>query len=84
MSDIRVVYDGRTFEFAAGRTVRIGRAAENDVVIDDPTVSREHARLVFGPDGWVLSDEGRGRVFSAGGLVDGLRIRFPLKRPRER
>jgi RsiW-degrading membrane proteinase PrsW (M82 family) len=74
MSDIRVVYDGRTFEFAPGTTVGIGRAAENDIVIDDPTVSREHARLVFGPDGWVLSDEGRGRVFSAGGLVDGLRI----------
>jgi RsiW-degrading membrane proteinase PrsW (M82 family) len=74
MSDIRVVYGGRAMEFAPGTTVSIGRAAENDVVIEDPTVSREHARLSFGPDGWVLSDEGRGRVFVDGRVVDGLRV----------
>ena len=30
----------------------IGRALNNDVVLMDPTVSREHARLVFDDDGW--------------------------------
>ena len=30
----------------------IGRALDNDVVLMDPTVSREHARLVLDHDGW--------------------------------
>jgi len=30
----------------------IGRALNNDIILMDPTVSREHARLVFDDDGW--------------------------------
>src|SRR5215469_16298485 len=30
----------------------IGRALNNDVVLMDPTVSREHARLLLDGDGW--------------------------------
>ncbi|MFF4351065.1 FHA domain-containing protein [Streptomyces sp. NPDC001530] len=33
------------------RTVRIGRRGDNDLVIDDLTVSRRHAELRAGPDG---------------------------------
>lgn len=32
----------------------IGRALDNDIILMDPTVSREHARLVLGEDGWHL------------------------------
>lgn len=32
----------------------IGRALNNDIVLMDPTVSREHARLVLDRDGWHL------------------------------
>lgn len=37
------------------RTVRIGRAADNDVVVDDLVVSRHHAELRVHPDGthWI-------------------------------
>ena len=34
------------------RQTSIGRALNNDVVLMDPTVSREHARLVLDHDGW--------------------------------
>jgi RsiW-degrading membrane proteinase PrsW (M82 family) len=34
------------------RATSIGRALNNDVVLIDPTVSREHARLVLDHDGW--------------------------------
>jgi RsiW-degrading membrane proteinase PrsW (M82 family) len=34
------------------RKTSIGRALNNDVVLMDPTVSREHARLVLDHDGW--------------------------------
>src|SRR5438105_7193948 len=30
----------------------IGRAIDNDIILMDPTVSREHARLVLNQDGW--------------------------------
>ncbi|MCG7209709.1 FHA domain-containing protein [Streptomyces arenae] len=33
------------------RTVRIGRACDNDIVLDDLVVSRHHAELRTGPDG---------------------------------
>ncbi|AOT57365.1 FHA domain-containing protein [Streptomyces rubrolavendulae] len=36
------------------RTVRIGRASDNDVVVDDLVVSRHHAELVARPDGTYL------------------------------
>jgi len=74
MSGIRVVCDGNTYSFAAGSSVGIGRASENDVVVADPTVSREHARLTDGPTGWVLADAGHGRIFVDGRAVADLEI----------
>ena len=35
---------GQTMNFDA-KTISIGRAADNDIVVDDPTVSRHHARI---------------------------------------
>jgi RsiW-degrading membrane proteinase PrsW (M82 family) len=37
-----------------GRVTTIGRALNNDVVLMDPTVSREHARLVLDQNGWYI------------------------------
>ncbi len=36
------------------RETTIGRALNNDIVLMDPTVSREHARLILEPGGWHL------------------------------
>lgn len=36
------------------RETVIGRSLHNDIVLMDPTVSREHARLVFDQSGWHL------------------------------
>lgn len=43
--------------FAATDLV-IGRAADCDLVLDDPSVSRRHARLTRGVDGWLVEDLG--------------------------
>lgn len=44
---------------ARGSTVRVGRALDNDVVLDaERTVSRQHAEFVSGPDGWSVRDLG--------------------------
>ena len=39
-------------------TVTIGRAAECEIELPDPTVSRHHARLEWTYPGWVLRDLG--------------------------
>ena len=36
----------------------IGRAPESDVLIDDDRVSRRHAVVRYGPEGWELRDGG--------------------------
>lgn len=46
-----IVIDGR-------RPVSIGRALDNDIVIDHPSVSRHHARLLHQGSGWLLEDLG--------------------------
>ncbi|MFF4279983.1 ATP-binding cassette domain-containing protein [Streptomyces kronopolitis] len=40
----------------AARTTRIGRGPANDLVVDDLTVSRRHAELRAGPDGFEIVD----------------------------
>lgn len=40
------------------RSHLVGRARDCDVVLDDPSVSRHHARLRPGTDGWELCDLG--------------------------
>jgi putative peptide zinc metalloprotease protein len=34
----------------------IGRGADNDWVLDDPSVSRRHARVTLGPEGFAIED----------------------------
>lgn len=37
-------YDGRVFEITAAE-LSVGRAVDNDIVLDDPSLSRKHAKL---------------------------------------
>jgi DNA-binding CsgD family transcriptional regulator len=42
-----------------GDSIRIGRATDNDVVLSsEPTVSRYHAEVTCGDDGWMIRDVG--------------------------
>src|SRR4051812_15232141 len=51
----------------------IGRAPTNDIVIDDPLIAAEHARLQRLPVGWVLTDLVGGKSTTVNGQ--------PLSRP---
>lgn len=42
----------------AGRAITIGRAAERTIVIDDTRVSRAHATVAPGRNGWAITDTG--------------------------
>ncbi len=56
-----------------GNTLTIGRAQDNDVVLDDPQVSRHHAQVVRRGDEIVVEDLGS----TNGTLVNGRRITGP-------
>lgn len=60
---------GRSFDVCAG-TLRIGRAGDADLVVDDPDLSRVHAELAVGPDGVTLRDCGS----TNGSSIDGHRL----------
>jgi RsiW-degrading membrane proteinase PrsW (M82 family) len=63
---LQVTFDGRVFTFAAGTTVRVGRSSENDIVVNDPTVSRRHAQISCEATGWVWQSTGQAPTFLAG------------------
>jgi RsiW-degrading membrane proteinase PrsW (M82 family) len=66
MSTLQVTFNGRISTFAPGTTVRVGRSSENDIVVNDPTVSRRHAQLSFEAAGWVWQNTGQAPTFLAG------------------
>jgi pSer/pThr/pTyr-binding forkhead associated (FHA) protein len=66
-----------------GDIVTIGRAPSNDVVVDDPTVSAQHASLTKSASGYHLKDLGstngthiNGISITDAELKDGTEIRF--------
>jgi RsiW-degrading membrane proteinase PrsW (M82 family) len=66
MSELQVTYDGRHYSFAPGTTIRVGRSSDNDVVVNDPTVSRRHGLLSWESTGWVWQNAGQAPTFLAG------------------
>ncbi|MBI9046443.1 MAG: FHA domain-containing protein [Anaerolineaceae bacterium] len=55
----------------------IGRAPDNDIVIDDSSVSRYHARMYFQNDQWIIEDLGSNN----GVWINGVRINRPTFLP---
>lgn len=58
----------------------IGRHHSCDVVLNEPTVSRWHARLIFRDGVWILHDLGS----KNGTVINGLRIARCEVRPADR
>jgi len=78
VSDLRITFAGQTFTFEPGQTVRIGRSPENAIVVSDPIVSRDHARIRWQADSWILDDLGKGRTFVGGLPVASVSVQQPL------
>jgi RsiW-degrading membrane proteinase PrsW (M82 family) len=79
VNELQVSCEGHRYRFEPDQVVRIGRSTDNDVVVSDPTVSRQHARLAFGPDGWTFEGLGRAGTFRHGSAVTRLLLREPLE-----
>src|SRR5580692_5528068 len=69
MNELHVTYGDRSFSFGPGETVRIGRSPDNEIVVSDPTVSRQHGQISCGPDGWEFVSTGRALSFVNGSPV---------------
>ncbi len=79
MNELQVTCGGRSYTFQPGQTVRIGRSTDNDIVLADPTVSRQHAQLTCGPAGWVFENLGRARTFQYGQDVTQVVVNQPME-----
>src|SRR5579859_4177434 len=66
MSTLQVTFNGQNYTFAPGAVVRIGRSSENDIVVNEPTVSRRHAQLAWEAAGWVWQNAGQSPTFLGG------------------
>ena len=71
---------GRLFGLDQPR-VLVGRSAHCDIVVNDPSISSEHARLASAPGGWVITN----LLSTNGTFVNGKRATtVPLKRQPSR
>jgi pSer/pThr/pTyr-binding forkhead associated (FHA) protein len=69
MNELQVTLGDRSYHFSSGDVVRIGRSPDNDIVISDPTVSRQHAQLSHASGGWEFKNVGRALSFLNGQQV---------------
>ena len=79
MNELQVTFDGRSYTFQPGQTVLIGRLSDSSIVVSDPTVSRRHARLTWGPAGWLFENLGQARAFQHGQEVGQVIVRKPIE-----
>jgi RsiW-degrading membrane proteinase PrsW (M82 family) len=79
MNELQVTFDGRSYTFQPGQTVLIGRLSDNSIVVSDPTVSRRHAQLTWGPVGWLFENLGQARAFQQGQEVTQVIVRRPVE-----
>lgn len=63
--------DGKEYAVPDDRSLTIGRDASCDVVIPSNDVSRNHAEIASGPDGYYVIDTSTNGVFVNGQRVDG-------------
>jgi RsiW-degrading membrane proteinase PrsW (M82 family) len=76
--ELHVTLGERSYRFGPGQTVRIGRSPDNDIVVSDPTVSRQHARLTCGSGGWAWENVGRALSLLDGQPVTHVPVTYPV------
>jgi pSer/pThr/pTyr-binding forkhead associated (FHA) protein len=76
--ELHLQIDGQSYVFQPGELVRIGRAPDNDVLVAEPTVSRQHARMVWADGGWIYESVGQAATLLNGQPVTRLAVTQPV------
>jgi RsiW-degrading membrane proteinase PrsW (M82 family) len=79
MNELVVRHGDQRAVLHPGQVAYVGRRDDSAVVVTDPRVSREHVRLSWGGQGWVLENVGRSGTFVSGQPV----AEYQLGRPVE-
>ncbi len=70
--------EGKFWE--SDRLLRIGRMETSEIVLSDPSISRRHAEVVLGDQGWVVRDLGS----TNGSFLNGVRVGQTYRKIRQR
>jgi RsiW-degrading membrane proteinase PrsW (M82 family) len=76
--ELRLQIDGKAYVFPPGELVRIGRSPDNDVLVGEPTVSRQHARMVWADGGWIYESTSHAATLLNGQPVTRLAVTQPV------
>src|ERR1035438_8028658 len=79
VNQLIVTYGNQQVVLQPGQVARIGRREDSALVIGDPRVSREHVRLSWGPQGWILENLGRAGTFAWGQPVTQILLTQPVE-----
>ncbi len=78
----------QSWSFDSESVIRIGRSADNEVVLYSSVVSRYHAELRYNVDHWELHNKGANgtyweeKIINKQNVVDGMVIRLATSGPR--
>jgi RsiW-degrading membrane proteinase PrsW (M82 family) len=75
--ELHLQVDGQSYVFQPGELVKIGRSPDNDVLVSDPTVSRQHAQLVWADGGWIYESLGHAATWLHGQPVTRVAVTQP-------
>ena len=79
MNELVVSHGDQRVVLQPGQAAYIGRRDSSAVVVTDERVSREHIRLSWGAQGWLLENVGRSGTYLQGQLVTQDHLTYPAE-----
>jgi len=79
VNELTITYGDQHVVLQPGQVGTIGRREGSTVLIADPRVSREHVRLSWAPQGWVVENLGGGGTFVFGQPVTQFYLTHPVE-----
>jgi RsiW-degrading membrane proteinase PrsW (M82 family) len=76
--ELHLQIDGQSYAFQPGQLARIGRGPDNDVLVSEPTVSRQHGRMFWLDGGWIYESVGQAATLLHGQPVTRLAVTQPV------
>jgi RsiW-degrading membrane proteinase PrsW (M82 family) len=79
MNELAVSHGDQRVVLQPGQVAYVGRRDSSAVVVTDERVSREHIRLSWGAQGWLLENVGRSGTYVQGEQVTHIYLAYPVE-----